>query len=164
MSTKKFRVRRRECLSNDTDIGYIAHMSEGKKDLFDSILAVLGGYFAIYILTKTALTILAVAVPEATKRSGALPETKYLLVILAATFVSATIGAIIACLIAKVAPIKHTIALAAVTLVLGVMTTITGAEPRPTWYSAALIGLSVLGILGVGLLMQVRQRVKASRP
>ena len=139
-------------------------MTETKKDLFDSILAVLGGYFAIYIATKTVLTILAVSVSESTHRSGAFPETKYLLIILAGAFVSAIIGAIIACLIAKTAPLKHTIALAAVPLILGIVTTVSGAEPRPAWYSISLIGLSVIGILAVGLLMQVRQRAKASRP
>lgn len=144
-------------------LGYITRMSEGKKDLFDSILAVLGGYFAIYIVTKTALTILAVSTGEATNRLGALPETKYLLIILASAFVSAIIGAIVACLIAKTAPLKHTVALAAVALILGLITTVSGSEPRPVWYSVALIGLSVIGILLVGLLMQVWQRAKASR-
>lgn len=139
-------------------------MTESKKDLFDSILAVLGGYFAIYIATKTVLTILAVTVSEATNRSGALPETKYLLVILAGAFISAIMGAIVACFIAKTAPLKHTIALAAVTLILGIVTTVSGSEPRPVWYSVSLIGLSVIGILAVGLLVQVRQRAKASRP
>ncbi|MGB5107320.1 MAG: hypothetical protein WBP29_03940 [Candidatus Zixiibacteriota bacterium] len=144
-------------------MGYITRMSDGKKDLFDSILAVLGGYFAIYIITKTALTILAVSTGAATNRLGALPDTKYLLIILASAFVSAMIGAVIACLIAKTAPLKHTIALAAVALILGVMTTVSGSEPRPVWYSISLIGLSVIGILLVGLIMQVRQRSKASR-
>lgn len=139
-------------------------MEHKQTQLFDGILAILGGYGAMYLVTKTVITVLAVSAPEPSGQIDAALTSEYVAVILVGTLIAAIVGGVTVCLIAKQEPIKHTIALSAVAVILGIMTTLTGASDQPWWYSAALIGLSVIGIMSVGLIKQARLRLKARRP
>ncbi len=143
---------------------YIDRMNVREVNLFDSILAILGGYGAMFIVSKTFLTIVTVAAPIAAEGASKLPDTNYLLVILCITWIAAVVGGIVSCLIAKRDPIKHTVALSAVAMILGIITTATNPIAQPLWYSFALVGLSVLGIVLVGLFLQLRNRSKESLP
>lgn len=144
--------------------GYIAAVENRQINLFDGILAILGGYGAMYIVMKTVLTLLAVTSPEPAGLDSTIPPANHTVVILAGSFLAAVIGGIIACLIAKRSPIKHAIALSAVALILGIMTTITSRADQPLWYSVALIGLSIAGIMLAGVIFQFRNRLKERRP
>ncbi len=164
MSTKKFSRKTAIVACRTALAGYIAAVESRQVNLFDGILAILGGYGAMYIVMKTVLTVLAVTSPEPAGSTGAIPPPSHTAVILAGSFLAAVIGGIVACFIAKRSPIKHTIALSAVALVLGIMTTVTSRADQPLWYSAALIGLSIAGIMLAGLIFQIRNRLKARRP
>ncbi|MBK7091356.1 MAG: hypothetical protein IPH59_06490 [bacterium] len=132
-------------------------------NLFDGILAILAGYGAMYIVTKTFLTVLAVSTSASSNQDSTLPGTGHIATILIGAFVAALIGGFVACIIAKRSPIKHTIALSAVAVVMGLMTRLTSTAEHPAWYTAALIGLSVLGIMSAGGLMQIRKRARERR-
>lgn len=132
-------------------------------NLFDGILAILAGYGAMYIVTKTFLTVLAVTNSGTSNQDHTLPGTGHIATILIGAFVAALIGGFVACVIAKRSPIKHTIALSAVAVVMGLMTRLTSTAEHPAWYTAALIGLSVFGIMSAGGLMQIRNRAKERR-
>ncbi len=112
-------------------------------NLFDGILAILGGYGAMYIVTKTFLTVLAVSTirffESGQRTSGDRTYRDYL----DWGICCGIDRGIVACIIAKRSPIKHTIALSAVAVVMGLMTTVTSTAEHPAWYTAALIGLSV---------------------
>lgn len=164
MSTKKFSRKTAIVACRIALAGYIAAVESRQVNLFDGILAILGGYGAMYIVMKTVLTVLAVTSPEPTGSTDAIPPPSHTVVILAGSFLAAVIGGIVACFIAKRSPIKHTIALSAVALVLGIMTTVTSRADQPLWYSAALIGLSIAGIMLAGLIFQFRIRLKARHP
>lgn len=133
-------------------------------NLFDGILAILAGYGAMFIVTKTFLTLLVVTSAQSPDHASTLPPTHHLVTILIGSLVAALIGGFIACFIAKRSPIKHTIALSVVALVMGIMTRLTGTAEHPMWYTAALIGLSVVGIMTAGLIMQILNRAKEQRP
>lgn len=132
--------------------------------MFKSITALLGGYAVMFILTMTVFTALNVIAPESFRGSTAFPEEKYVIVILIAGFLTAIAGGLTTCLIVKEAPLKHTFALAVVSFVLGIMTTLLSPVSQPLWYTLALNGLSVAGILGVGFVMNWRNRAKESHP
>ncbi len=163
-STKKFTAATAFVACRIGFAGYIAPVEDKQLNLFDGILAVLGGYGVMYIVMKTVLTILAVTAPEPAGGSNTLPASGHAVVILAGSFIAALIGGITACFIAKRSPIKHTVALSAVALILGIMTTVTSRADQPLWYSVALIGLSIAGIMLAGVIMQIRYRLKARRP
>lgn len=164
LSTKKFSGRSAIAACRIALTAYIAAVDNRQINLFDGILAILGGYGAMYIVMKTVLTVLAVTSPETAGDDGTLLPATHAAVILAGSFLAALIGGIVACLIAKRSPIKHTIALSAVALVLGIMTSVTSRADHPFWYSAALIGLSIAGIMLAGMIFQLRNRLKARRP
>jgi hypothetical protein len=132
--------------------------------VFKSITALLSGYAVMFILTMTLFTVLNVVAPESFRDSSVFPEDKYVAVILVAGFLTAVAGGLTTCLIVKEAPLKHSVALAVVSLVLGIMTTLLSPVPQPLWYTVALNGLSFAGIMGVGFLMNWRIRARASRP
>lgn len=132
-------------------------------NLFDGILAILAGYGAMFIVTKTFVTILAVSYSASANQDNALPGTGQIATILIGAFVAALTGGFVACIIAKRSPIKHTIALSAVAVVMGLMTRLTGTAEHPVWYTVALIGLSVIGVMAAGVIMQFRNRVKERR-
>jgi len=163
MSTKKFSGKPAIVACRIGFARYIAAVENRQANLFDGILAILAGYGAMYIVMKTVLTVLAVTSPEPAGEN-AIPPSGHTAVILAGSFLAAVIGGIVACIIAKRSPIKHTIALSAVALVLGIMTTVTSRADQPLWYSAALIGLSIAGIMLAGTIFHFRNRVKARRP
>lgn len=164
MSTKKFSRKTAIVACRIGFAGYITAVENRQVNLFDGILAILGGYGAMYIVMKTVLTVLAITSPEPAGASSTTPPPSHAVVILAGSFLAAVIGGVIACLIAKRSPIKHAIALSAVALVLGIMTTVTSRADQPLWYSVALIGLSIAGIMLAGLIFQIRNRLKARRP
>lgn len=132
--------------------------------MFKSITALLGGYAVMFILTMTLFTALNVIAPESFRNGADFPGAKYVVVILVAGFLTALAGGLTTCLIVKEAPLKHTFALAVVSCVLGIMTTLLSPVSQPLWYTISLNGLSVAGIMGVGLVMNWRSRPKVSRP
>ncbi len=163
-STKKFNRKPAIVACRIALVGYIASVENRQVNLFDGILAILGGYGTMYIVMKTVLTVLAVTSPEPAGAATVTPPAGHTVVILAGSFLAAVVGGIVACLIAKRSPIKHTIALSAVALILGIMTTVTSRADQPLWYTAALIGLSIAGILLAGAIFQFRNRLKERRP
>lgn len=123
-----------------------------------TIMSVVSGYAAMFILTMTFFTVLGVMEPDAFSSGDPFPKDNFLLLVVGFTFFSSLVGGIVACLVAGEAPIKHAIILSVFVTVMGVVMTIASSARQPVARHLLMIALTVGGIVCGALI------VKAFRP
>jgi hypothetical protein len=111
-----------------------------------SVVAVFAGFLAIVVLVLASAPVIAKLLPAGASR----PTRSYLLANLLTSFAFAGVGGWIAAHIAASGPHWHAVALAALVLVLGVMTAAQGGAARagqPVWYGWLLPFVGAAGAL-----------------
>ncbi len=114
-----------------------------------SVLAVLGGYITLIIGVSAFFAIVTFADPELLGTAAGPPPTWLLISELLVSFAVAVVGGYVCGLLAPARPLPHSVALALLMGVLGVLTAILEAGLKPWWSSAAMAvvapGFAVLG-------------------
>lgn len=125
-----------------------------------SILSVIAGYLVMAIAIMILFAVWFGGDLEAT------PTTAFLLFSLVYGFAAATAGGYVTALIAGRAEINHAAALAALAVVMGIVSVITAAGREPVWFQIANMVVVVAAILLGGSLRarQVLQRTDSTTP
>ncbi len=127
--------------------------------LIRSVLAVLGGFATMMILVGTA-TAVAVRLMLTTAIPGTMPQPTpaYLAINLAYSGLFALIGGYATGFLAGRAPFAHCVALAGLTLLMGVLSMKQYAGQQPRWYQLVLAVCMPILVAGGGLLCAVLRR------
>jgi peptidoglycan/LPS O-acetylase OafA/YrhL len=120
--------------------------------MLNRILGIIGGYAAMLVLTMTFFVIMTAAAPTAFTDPNAFPEMKYVIVILIAALVFALIGGWVMTMIVKTDLLPAAIGLSILIVAMGIVSVVTSPALQPLWYHAALIGLSIAGVMAVTFL------------
>jgi hypothetical protein len=110
-----------------------------------SIIAIVGGYLSIAILTMLTFAVLFNFFPGVF--SDGFPPLPWVLLILALGFVYAVVGGYITAYLATRDRFGHVLALAGMMAVLGISSAIFSSAAQPLWYQLALIVLGLAGVL-----------------
>jgi hypothetical protein len=96
-----------------------------------SILAVIAGYL---IIAVAVMALFAISFPDADPANIPAPSMGFMLFSIVYGFVFAVLGGYVTALLAKRAEMKHTLALGALGVVLGIISMVTAAGREPLWY------------------------------
>jgi len=113
-------------------------------DIVRSVIAVLAGYAAMAAVV-VALTVIVKRISPAWAGSEATPNAPYAYTNLMYSFGAAMIGGYVAAVIGSHAPLAHACALAAVVLLLSIVSAVQIGDRQPRWYQ---LSLAIIGPLG----------------
>jgi hypothetical protein len=122
-----------------------------------SFAAIVGGYIAYaFLMGFTVLVLITLAATQFGPAAGTTRTTGAMAVEIVYSVLFAMFGGYVAALIARRAEVAHAAILAAVILLISVITVMGTREPAPLWYNATLTLLSAAGVI-VGGMLRARQ-------
>jgi hypothetical protein len=110
--------------------------------------ALLAGFVSMALLVGVSVP-LALAL---TGRFGPQPNAPYLAANIGFSLLAAIVGGFVCGWIAGRAPLAHSLALAAIVLVLGAVSALQSAPTQPAWYPWTIAVAGAVGVLAGGLL------------
>ncbi|MEW6051518.1 MAG: hypothetical protein AB1644_10710 [Candidatus Zixiibacteriota bacterium] len=126
-----------------------------------SILAVAAGYLVMAVLTLIFFAALGILVPEhfgvGMDKGNLFPLQPWPLVILGTGLVFAAAGGNVTVLIARQTPGQHIYWLAAVIVVMGLVSAFAARGVQPLWYQVALVIVGIIGVMIGGALRRTPQ-------
>ena len=128
-----------------------------------SILAVIAGYFAMFIGVAIGLAILLAAFPDAfPEQPGPYEGPTYVLVLELVLSLLAAVGGGYACaFVARHKEVQHAAALVGLMVVMSIVSWIAEAGLKPLWSSLAILALPPFAVL-LGAVLRRRQRERAA--
>jgi peptidoglycan/LPS O-acetylase OafA/YrhL len=122
-----------------------------------SLAAIVGGYIAYAFLMGFTVLVLQTVLPTAFGAADASPREAWAMAIeIAYSIVFAILAGYVTALIARRAGIAHAAILAAIVLLISVVSLVAAPEANPLWYNATLTLLSSAAVV-VGGMLRARQ-------
>jgi peptidoglycan/LPS O-acetylase OafA/YrhL len=122
-----------------------------------SLAAIVGGYIAYAFLMGFTVLVLQTVLPTAFGATDGSPREAWAMGIeIAYSVLFAILSGYVTALIARRAEIGHAAILAAIVLLISVVSLIAAPDSTPVWYNATLTVLSAAGVI-VGGMLRTRQ-------
>jgi hypothetical protein len=117
---------------------------------FHAFVALAAGFLTMLILIAGLTALLVKLTPSWVREEGK-PQSGYMFVDLAYSFLAAAAGGYVTAWLAVANPLYHVLALGIIVLALAALSAMQSKGKQPIWYQLTLVALSPLGVLAGGL-------------